>query len=138
MSLRLARLGGRFAVCRASAGADPAGMLSVFAASRTGRSSATPFLVALVQSDQELSLVCPEGAAPRSWKIEAPWTAFRVAGPLDFSLTGILSSLASPLAAAGIPIFAVSSFDTDYLLVKEERAEAAVATLIQAGFEVSG
>ncbi len=57
----------------------------------------------------------------------------KVEGPLDFSLTGVLASLAGPLARAGIPIFAISTFDTDYLLVKAANLEAAIAALESVG-----
>ncbi|MBT2229806.1 ACT domain-containing protein [Nonomuraea sp. NEAU-A123] len=60
-----------------------------------------------------------------------------MAGPLDFSLTGILASIAGPLAAANIPIFVVSTYDTDYVLVRSERADAAFATLAAAGHTVT-
>lgn len=68
---------------------------------------------------------------------EDGWRAFRAAGPLDFSLTGILAGIASVLAAAGIPIFAVSTYDTDYVLVKTERYEAALDALRAAGYDVA-
>jgi hypothetical protein len=61
-----------------------------------------------------------------------------VAGPLDFSLTGILSAIAEPLAAAGIPIFAVSTYDTDYVFVKTDRSTDAAAALTSAGHTVDG
>ena len=59
-------------------------------------------------------------------------------GPLDFALTGILARLTAPLAAAGVPVFALSTFDTDYLLVREADVEAAVEALEGAGFGVAG
>ena len=61
-----------------------------------------------------------------------------MAGPLDFSLTGILSAIAGPLAAAGVALFAVSTFDTDYILVKADRYPDAVAALTSAGHTVDG
>lgn len=68
----------------------------------------------------ELSIVCPDSAVPADVQCEKGWGAIKVQGPLDFSLTGILVSLAGSLAASSIPIFAVSTFDTDYILVKEQ------------------
>lgn len=64
------------------------------------------------------------------------WRCFEVAGPLDFALTGILAGLSAALAAANVSIFAVSSFDTDFILVKEESLEIATAALRRAGYEV--
>lgn len=66
-------------------------------------------------------------------RVEGPWRAFRVVGTLDFALTGILHSLTEPLAAAGISVFAISTFDTDYLLVRTDRAPHARAAWQQAG-----
>jgi hypothetical protein len=65
-----------------------------------------------------------------------PWRALRVVGQLDFSLTGILASLATPLAAAEISIFALSTFDTDYVLVAEDQLEPACQVLARAGFKL--
>jgi uncharacterized protein len=67
---------------------------------------------------------------------EAGWRCLKVLGPLDFSLTGILAALAAPLAAAGIPVFVVSTFDTDYLMVKAENLDRAGATLSGAGHRI--
>lgn len=77
----------------------------------------------------ELSIVCSENKVPDGIKSEKNWRAFKVMGPLDFSLTGILASLANPLAEAKISIFAVSTFDTDYILVKDDSLERAVKVL---------
>ncbi|OGV90953.1 amino acid-binding protein [Microgenomates group bacterium RIFCSPLOWO2_01_FULL_46_13] len=83
----------------------------------------------VTKTDDELSIVCSENLVPSDIKTEKDWRAFKVAGPLDFSLTGILASLANPLAAVGISIFAVSTFDTDYLLVKSDKLDEAVRVL---------
>jgi len=68
----------------------------------------------------ELSVVLPEAAAPPGWRSERGWRGLEVQGPLDFSLTGVLSSLSLPLSNAGISIFVISTFDTDYILVRED------------------
>jgi hypothetical protein len=68
---------------------------------------------------------------------EPGWRALQVAGPLDFALTGVLSSLLAPLAAAGVAVFALSTFDTDYVLVKEATLADAVAALERAGHRVA-
>lgn len=95
-----------------------------------------PFFAA-IRTGEELSLVTEETWAPSGVPCERGWRALKVAGPLDFSLTGILAALAVPLAAAKVPIFALSTFDTDYVLVKETQLTAAVAALESAGHTVS-
>jgi hypothetical protein len=69
---------------------------------------------------------------------EPGWQALEIAGPLDFNLTGILSSLLTPLAKASISIFAISTFDTDYVLVKTHRINEAVAVLRAASHQING
>jgi hypothetical protein len=93
------------------------------------------FLTATRTAD-ELSIVCELGLAPAHAKCEAPWTCFKLQGPFPFSQTGVLSSFIDPLAANRIPIFAISTFDTDYVLVKEEHAAAAKQALQAAGHEL--
>ena len=68
---------------------------------------------------------------------EPGWRALQVDGPLDFMLTGVLASLALPLADAGISIFAISSYDTDYVLVKQDKLAGAIDTLRKAGHGVT-
>jgi len=79
----------------------------------------------ITKTQEELSIVCEDRFIPSEMKVERGWRCFKVEGPLDFGLTGILSSLASPLAAAKVSIFAISTYDTDYLLVKKENFEKA-------------
>lgn len=69
-------------------------------------------------------------------QVERGWRALVVAGPLDFALVGILASLSNTLAVAGVSIFAISTFDTDYILVKEEKLGVALASLTAAGHVV--
>jgi len=88
------------------------------------------------RTPDELSLICAFGQVPPEVRCEGPWRALQVQGPLDFALTGILAALAVPLAKAGIPIFALSTFDTDYLLVKANQLEAAAVALRGAGHRV--
>ncbi len=87
----------------------------------------------ITRTDEELSIVCPEDLVPKEVKPEAGWRAFKVDGPLDFALTGILASVAGPLAKTGVSIFAVSTFNTDYVLVKDSQVDAAVKALQAAG-----
>ncbi len=86
------------------------------------------------KTKDELSVVCQENLAPSQSKIEKPWSVIQVLGPLEFNLTGILASLTTPLAEEKISLFAISTFDTDYLLVKNKDLEAAKAALQRAQF----
>jgi hypothetical protein len=91
----------------------------------------SPF-VSITRAGGETSVVCVEGL--ESTKSERGWRALRVQGPLPFDMTGVLSSIAEPLARAEISLFAISTYDTDYILVK--RLDEAISTLRAAGFEV--
>lgn len=84
----------------------------------------------------ELSLVIPEAFIPPRCRCERGWRAFQVAGPLDLSLTGVLNAITAPLAQAGISLFALSTFDTDYVLVREKDLDAACAVLTEAGHQL--
>jgi hypothetical protein len=97
--------------------------------------SPTP-VFSVTRTATELSIVCEAAGAPAGAEVEGGWRALRVAGPLAFELTGVLSSLANPLAAAGVPIFALSTFDTDYLLVAEANLPTALGALRRAGHRV--
>jgi len=88
-------------------------------------------------SAEELSVVCESGLVPTATKAEHGWKVLKVAGPLDFNLTGILVELTNPLAQAGIPVFAISTFDTDYLLVRAADLNGAMTVLTDAGHTCS-
>lgn len=83
----------------------------------------------MTKTQDELSVVCAEDKVPQGVKVEKGWRCLKVEGPLDFGLTGILSSLAQPLAEAKISIFAISTYDTDYIMIKKENLQKAVAIL---------
>ncbi len=85
------------------------------------------------KTKDELSIVCEQSRVPTTVKSEPNWRCLKVKGTLDFGLTGILASLANPLAQAGISIFAISTFDTDYLMVKQDVLATAMQTLTKAG-----
>jgi hypothetical protein len=85
--------------------------------------------ISITKTTDELSIVCFETSIPDNVKAEKNWRAFKVEGPLDFSLTGILASLANPLAEAKISIFAISTYDTDYLLVKNPKLKESIQIL---------
>ena len=93
-------------------------------------------LRSVTRTARELSLVVPVDEAPADADCQGPFRALEVAGPLDFALTGVLASLAAPLAAAGIPIFVLSTYDTDYLLVREKALGLTVDVLRQAGHKI--
>lgn len=92
----------------------------------------------ITSTGDELSIVCDSSAVPPGVLCEAGWRAFKIAGPLDFALTGILASIAGPLAEAGVSIFAISTYDTDYVLVKETNVGKAVLVLHAAGHRIEG
>jgi hypothetical protein len=122
--LRLSLVPGTFAVCRL----DPRAAIP------------SPLLraawVSITRTAAELSIVCPEDLAPAQARCERGFRCLVVEGPLPFSAVGILASVAAPLAAADIPILAVATHDTDYVLVREERLAAACEALAAAGHSV--
>ena len=90
------------------------------------------------RTDEELSLVCrTEDVPEKTVERDDGWRGFRIEGVLDFSLVGILSKLSTILAENGIGIFAVSTYNTDYILVKAENFERAMGVLTEAEYEVS-
>ncbi|MEW5718138.1 MAG: ACT domain-containing protein [Chloroflexota bacterium] len=92
--------------------------------------------VSITRTRDEFSIVCAQSNAPDGIACERDWRALRVVGQLDFALTGVLASLAAPLADAGISIFAISTFDTDYVLVKARDLEKATRVLQEAGHTI--
>ncbi|MGA7086908.1 MAG: ACT domain-containing protein [Candidatus Dormiibacterota bacterium] len=85
------------------------------------------------RSPDELSIICEEGSVPAGVAHGGRWIALRVEGPLDHDLVGVLATVADPLASAGIPIFAISTHDTDWVLVPEHRLGQAASVLRAAG-----
>jgi len=90
----------------------------------------------ITRTREELSLVCSQEVVPDGVQSEKGWRCIMVRGPLDFSITGILASLTTSLAEVGISIFAISTFDTDYLMVKADNLKRAVLKLKEAGHNV--
>jgi hypothetical protein len=90
----------------------------------------------ITRTAEELSVVCRQDAVPEGILCEPGWRCLRLAGTIPFSVIGILASLTAPLAEAGMSVFAISTFDTDYLLVKEKDFEKAVMALHQNGHTV--
>lgn len=91
----------------------------------------------VTRTPEETSVVCRAAVVPTGVRAEGGWRALSVAGPLDFALTGVLLSLLAPLAAAGVSVFALSTFDTDVVLVREAALDDAVAALAAAGHRVA-
>src|SRR5690349_13783061 len=125
MPLTLTVLAETFAIARL----DPAAAIPSWALAADG-------FVSITRTRDEVSIVCAESNVPEGVQASRAWRCLRVAGPLDFTLVGVLASLASPLAAAGISTFAVSTYDTDYLLVREHDLAAAIRALCGAGHVV--
>jgi hypothetical protein len=122
--LRLEVLPWRLAVCRLGADAP----LPEWALAGT--------FLSITRTSDELSVVCLQEALPAEIRCERGWRCLRVEGPLDFSEIGILASLTEVLAMADVSLFAISTFDTDYLLVKEGDLQTAATALGEAGHRV--
>jgi hypothetical protein len=93
-------------------------------------------LMSVTRTAEELSIVAPARAIPAGVECEGPWRALAVRGPLDFGLVGILADLAGTLARAGVSLFAISTFDTDLVLVRDDALDAAIAALRSRGHSV--
>jgi hypothetical protein len=122
---RLSLLEGQFAVCRLPACAP-------WPVPRPGP------LLSITRTAEETSVVCLRENAPRGARVEDGWRALKLEGPIPFAEVGVLSALSGSLAAAGLSLFAISTFDTDYILVKDADLAAAVDALRTAGFGVDG
>lgn len=94
-------------------------------------------LCSVTRTTDELSIVCSEASVPPEALAERGWRALEVQGPLDFSLTGVLAALTAPLAAAAVPIFALSTYQTDYVLVRGQDLARACEALTKAGHTVN-
>lgn len=90
----------------------------------------------ITKTEDELSIVCLQKNVPDDIRCEKNWRMFKVEGPLDFSLVGILASISNLMAEAQISIFALSTYDTDYILVKENNIDSAISTLIKHNYNV--
>jgi hypothetical protein len=113
-----------------------------FAVTKLAPGSPTPdwatrgVFTSVTRTTEELSIVCPEENVPADVKSERGWNCLRVAGQLDFSMVGVIASLVRPLAKAGIAVFVISTFATDYLMLKVEGFERAVQALARLGHRV--
>ena len=123
-TLRLSVLHDRLAVCRL----EPSAEIPPWA---TG----APFFC-VTRTPEELSVVCLEERVPAGITCESGWRALKLEGPFGFGLTGVLASVAAPLARCEVGILAIATYDTDYVLVKEEQLGPAIAALRESGHEV--
>lgn len=122
--LELFLLRGRFAICQLPPGTplpEPPPLAQLWS---------------VTQTEGELSLVLPEEYAERRWKVESGYRCLVVQGPLPFSAVGIMARLSTAIAAAGVPLFALSTFDTDYLLVPDEHLPTTLTALQGCGCRV--
>ena len=122
--LNLIVVDGTFAICRLGGGSP----IPPWA-------TAGPFF-SITRTADELSVVCRQDAVPEGITCEQGWRCLRVAGTMPFSVIGVLASLTAPLVEAGISVFAISTFDTDYLLVKAEDLNRAVDVLRRRGHTI--
>lgn len=96
-----------------------------------------PVLISITRTPEELSVICPAALAPAGATVEEGWRALTVRGPLAFTLTGIIAALSSELAAAGVALFSLSTFDTDHVLVRAAELDRAIKALRESGHEVA-
>jgi hypothetical protein len=123
-SLQFTQIPGSFAVCRIlpASPVPPWGLEGRF--------------FSVTSTADEVSIVCSSAKVPEDVQHEGGWACFELIGPFPFGETGILTSFIQPLSDRAIPIFAISTFDTDYVLVKEDSVERAVRVLHEAGHQL--
>jgi hypothetical protein len=97
-----------------------------------------PGFFCVTQTAEELSIVCEQGRVPAGVRAETGWVGLKLEGPFPFAMTGVLTSFLQPLAGAEIPIFTISTFDTDYVLMKRDKLEKATDALRVAGHQMVG
>ena len=90
----------------------------------------------ITRTEDELSIVCLQNNIPEGIQCEKSWEVFKIEGPLDFSLIGILSAISSLMAEKGISIFAISTYDTDYILIKDKELNKAIEVLSNDKYEI--
>jgi len=120
-ALKYSLLKGRFAICQLPAGS------AVLDWAMRGQ------FFSICKNDEELSIVCDAGFVPAGVKADAPFVCLKLQGPFPLNETGVLSSFIRPLAQAGIPVFALATYNTDYILIPEVSRERAEQVLRTAG-----
>src|SRR5579863_9090376 len=123
-SLQFTQISGSFVICRMppASPVPPWGLEGRF--------------LSVTSTADEVSIVCSSAQVPEGVQHEGGWACFKLIGPFPFGETGILASFIQPLSDRAIPIFAISTFDTDYVLVKENGVEAALHALHEAGHQL--
>jgi hypothetical protein len=114
---------GRFALCRLPAGTRPPDW------------AFTGAFHSVTAATEEVSIICDQKAVPEGVKMQRDYILLEIEGPFDFNAIGILQSFLTPLAQARIPIFAISTYNTDFVLVQEQFEQRALEALKQAGYE---
>jgi uncharacterized protein len=127
--LKFRKLHGTYAIVRLAPGAPTPDWASLSNSTKADFTSIT-------RTSDELSIVCSTENLPRDVQSSHRWICFKIEGPFAFSLTGVLLSFIAPLSENGIPIFAVSTYDTDYVLVQEPDSDRAFDALRHAGHEL--
>jgi uncharacterized protein len=122
---RLAVWPDRWAVCRL----DPSAAVPAWALPPTR-------LTMVTRTDAELSIVAPESVMPADGQIERGFRVLALEGPIPFATTGVIASVATPLAAARVSLFPIATYDTDYVMVKDVDLDRALDALRQAGWTV--
>lgn len=123
MNLRLRVLPNRLAICRLDADAPlPSWPRGTF--------------TSVTRTEEELSIICDEDSVPPGVRASRNWQLLSVEGPIPFEATGVAAALISPLAAAGVSVFLLATFDTDYLLLQAEVFDRALSLLRDAGHDI--
>jgi hypothetical protein len=125
MQLPLSIMPGTYAVCRLNP------------QDATGQWTGSRGFVSVTRTGDELSVVCLQDDAPAGAAVERGYRLLKIEGPLSFSLTGVLASLVSPLADEQISVLAISTYETDYLLVRSDELTHTVDTLTRAGHRIA-
>ena len=127
-TFQLSQMPGIYAVCRL----ESASSVPTWATDALSQAD----FCSITRTAEELSVVCRAELVPDAVEAARDWACFWLHGPFDFGETGILVSLLNPLAEAGVGIFAISTYDTDYILVKQANAESAIRVWSEAGHTV--
>ena len=130
-NLTLHVLPGEFAVCRLPGNAP----LPTWAHLNVTGPAAPPF-VSVTRAGSELSVVLPAEHMPTDAHAERGWRCLGILGPLEFSLVGVVAGISGALAAAGLSVFVVSTYDTDYILVRAAKLHEAISALARSGYSV--
>jgi hypothetical protein len=97
----------------------------------------TESLASITRTDKELTIVCKQDIIPSELQTDLNWRCFKIDGSFDLNQTGVISSISSPLADAGISIYVISTYDTDYFLVKDDNLQQTISTLSNSGHSIS-